>query len=59
MFGIKMDPNTGNAVTECGTYTKESDRGISDELWREMVADGKETKSRGENAAALIYSYFI
>jgi fructose/tagatose bisphosphate aldolase len=43
VFGIKMDPNTGNAVTEGGTYTKESDRGVSDELWRDMVAaaDGK------------------
>ncbi|MDR1514431.1 MAG: class II fructose-bisphosphate aldolase [Synergistaceae bacterium] len=43
VFGIKMDPGTGNAVTEGGSYIKESDRGVSDELWREMVAyaDGK------------------
>jgi fructose/tagatose bisphosphate aldolase len=43
VFGIKMDPETGNAVTEGGTYVKESDRGISDSLWQEMVAaaDGK------------------
>lgn len=39
-FGIKMDPDTGNAITEGGTYTKESDRGISMELWNEIVAFG-------------------
>mgnify|MGYP001156508136 CR=1 FL=1 len=39
-FGIKMDPDTGNAVTEGGTYTKEADRGISAELWNEIVAAG-------------------
>lgn len=37
-FGIKMDPETGNAVTEGGTYTKDPDRGISVELWNEIVA---------------------
>lgn len=36
-FGIKMDPNTGNAITEGGTYTKEADRGISVELWEKIV----------------------
>jgi fructose/tagatose bisphosphate aldolase len=43
VFGIKMDPETGNAVTEGGTYVKESDRGISDKLWNEIVktADDK------------------
>ncbi|MDR3332040.1 MAG: class II fructose-bisphosphate aldolase [Synergistaceae bacterium] len=43
VFGIKMDPETGNAVTEGGTYIKESDRGISDKLWNELVheADSK------------------
>ncbi|MDR0649227.1 MAG: class II fructose-bisphosphate aldolase [Synergistaceae bacterium] len=39
VFGIKMDPDTGNAVTEGGSYVKESDRGISDGLWQEIVAD--------------------
>ncbi|MDR1966980.1 MAG: class II fructose-bisphosphate aldolase [Synergistaceae bacterium] len=38
VFGIKMDPDTGNAVTEGGTYVKESGRGISDGLWGELVA---------------------
>jgi fructose/tagatose bisphosphate aldolase len=38
IFGIKMDPDTGNAVTEGGTYIKESGRGITDKLWDEMVA---------------------
>ncbi|MDR1019606.1 MAG: class II fructose-bisphosphate aldolase [Synergistaceae bacterium] len=39
VFGIKMDPDTGNAVTEGGSYIKESSRGISDGLWREITAD--------------------
>lgn len=37
VFGIKMDPDTGNAVTDGGTYIKENDRGISEKLWNEMV----------------------
>ncbi|MCR5335184.1 MAG: class II fructose-bisphosphate aldolase [Synergistes sp.] len=41
-FGIKMDPDTGNAITEGGTYTKENDRGISRELWDKIVAAGDE-----------------
>jgi fructose/tagatose bisphosphate aldolase len=43
VFGIKMDPDTGNAITEGGTYVKESGRGVSDALWQEMVAyaDGR------------------
>ena len=41
-YGIKMDPNTGNAITEGGTYTKEADRGISMELWEKIVAAGDE-----------------
>ena len=43
VFGIKMDPETGNAVTEGGTYVKENDRGISEKLWNELVkaADDK------------------
>ncbi|MDR1944205.1 MAG: class II fructose-bisphosphate aldolase, partial [Synergistaceae bacterium] len=43
VFGIKMDPETGNAVTVGGAYIKESDRGVSDALWQEMVsqADAK------------------
>lgn len=43
VYGIKMEPATGNAVIENGTYVKEHDRGVSDALWDEMVAwaDGK------------------
>ncbi|MDR3165138.1 MAG: class II fructose-bisphosphate aldolase [Synergistaceae bacterium] len=43
VLGIKMDPDTGNAVTDGGTYVKESGRGITDKLWDEIVtyADGK------------------
>lgn len=38
VLGIKMDPDTGNAVTDGGSYIKEADRGISEKLWHEMVA---------------------
>jgi fructose/tagatose bisphosphate aldolase len=38
VFGLKMDPDTGNAVIEDGSYVKESGRGISDALWNEMTA---------------------
>jgi fructose-bisphosphate aldolase class II len=43
VFGIKMEPETGNAVIEDGTYIKEPDRGIPVELWNEIVAycDGR------------------
>lgn len=43
VFGIKMDPDTGNAVTDGSSYIKEPDRGISQKLWDELVAyaDGK------------------
>ncbi len=43
VFGLKMDPETGNALTENGAYVKEADRGIPVELWEKMVAwaDGK------------------
>lgn len=41
-FGIKMDPETGNAVIENGSYVKEADRGISMELWNEITAAGDE-----------------
>lgn len=39
IFGVKMDTETGNAITEGGTYVKDSDRGITDALWNELVAD--------------------
>lgn len=43
VFGIKMDPDTGNADTSSGGYVKESGRGISDSLWEKIVswADGE------------------
>ena len=41
-FGIKMDPETGNAVIENGSYVKDADRGISMELWNEITAAGDE-----------------
>lgn len=43
VFGVKMDPDTGNADTSSGAYVKESGRGISDSLWSKIVswADGE------------------
>ena len=43
VFGLKMDLDTGNAVIENGSYVKETDRGISTDLWNQIVdwADGK------------------
>ena len=38
LFGVKMEPETGNAVIENDSYVKEPDRGISEELWRKIVA---------------------
>jgi len=38
VFGIKMEPDTGNAVIEGDSYVKEADRGIPVELWNEIVA---------------------
>lgn len=38
LFGLKMDPDTGNADTASGAYVKEADRGISEGLWNRMVA---------------------
>lgn len=37
-FGIEMDSETGNALTEGGTYKKDPNRGVSMELWNETVA---------------------
>ncbi|MDR2174780.1 MAG: class II fructose-bisphosphate aldolase [Synergistaceae bacterium] len=43
VYGIKMDPETGNADTSSGAYVKENGRGISDALWNKIVswADGE------------------
>ncbi|KUK40073.1 MAG: Fructose/tagatose bisphosphate aldolase [Synergistales bacterium 54_24] len=38
LFGVKMEPETGNAIIENDSYVKEPDRGISEELWRKIVA---------------------
>ncbi|MDY3868211.1 MAG: class II fructose-bisphosphate aldolase, partial [Pyramidobacter sp.] len=38
LFGIKMEPETGNAVIENGSYVKEADRGIPVSLWDELVS---------------------
>ncbi len=43
VFGLEMDSESGNAVMDCGSYVKRSDKGIPTELWRRMVkaADAK------------------
>ncbi|MDR1730717.1 MAG: class II fructose-bisphosphate aldolase [Synergistaceae bacterium] len=43
VFGVRMDPETGNADTSTGSYVKESGRGIEDSLWNRIVswADGE------------------
>ncbi len=38
VYGVRMDPETGNAVIEDGSYIKENDRGVSAELWQKLVA---------------------
>ncbi|NLL37584.1 MAG: class II fructose-bisphosphate aldolase [Fretibacterium sp.] len=44
VFGIKMDPVTGNADTSTGAYVKEKNRGIRPELWEKIVAWADEKK---------------
>jgi fructose/tagatose bisphosphate aldolase len=48
-FGLKMDPETGNADTATGAYVKESGRGVSDALWTKIVAwaDGEKIGRKG------------
>ena len=43
VYGLEMDPATGNAVVRDGSYVKDPDRGITLELWEKMVqwADGQ------------------
>lgn len=43
VFGLEMDPDSGNAVIDGGSWVKRPDRGIPTELWDKMVkaADGK------------------
>lgn len=38
VFGIEMDPGSGNAVIDDGSYVKRPDRGVTTELWDLMVA---------------------
>ncbi|RLD18467.1 MAG: class II fructose-bisphosphate aldolase [Caldiserica bacterium] len=44
VFGLKVDPDSGNAIIENDSYVKDPDRGIPMELWEEMV---KEADKRG------------
>jgi len=38
VLGLKMEQETGNAVIEGDSYIKDTDRGITEGLWRELVA---------------------
>ncbi|RKZ07130.1 class II fructose-bisphosphate aldolase, partial [Candidatus Fermentibacteria bacterium] len=38
LFGLEMDPVSGNAVIENGSYVKRADKGIPADLWEEIVA---------------------
>ncbi|PIE52501.1 ketose-bisphosphate aldolase [Candidatus Fermentibacteria bacterium] len=38
VFGLEMDPESGNAVMDGGSYVKRPDKGIPMELWERMVA---------------------
>ncbi|GAB6280438.1 MAG: class II fructose-bisphosphate aldolase [Thermovirga sp.] len=40
VFGLEMDPLTGNAVVRDGAYVKDKGRGIPVDLWERMVAWG-------------------
>lgn len=44
VFGLEIDPVSGNAVIEDGSYVKHPDRGIPMDLWEEIVswADGQD-----------------
>jgi len=44
VFGLEMDPDSGNAVIEEGSYVKRSDKGVPSDLWLQMVeyADSRE-----------------
>ncbi|MBO8153481.1 class II fructose-bisphosphate aldolase [Thermovirga sp.] len=37
VFGLMMDPETGNAITENGEFVKDPKRGIPQDLWMEIV----------------------
>ncbi len=38
VFGLEMDPESGNAIITDGSYVKRPDRGIPEDLWREVVS---------------------
>ena len=37
VFGLEMEPDTGNAIVRDGAYVKDPARGIPQDLWLEMV----------------------
>ncbi len=37
VFGLEMDPRSGNAIIENGSYVKNPDKGVPMDLWNEIV----------------------
>lgn len=40
IFGLEMDPKTGNAIVKDGSYVKDKGRGVPADLWERIVAWG-------------------
>ena len=63
LFGLEMDPVSGNAVIEGGSYLKRPDKGIPVDLWEEIVtwADGMDYPRNSGNykKANLPFHYRI
>lgn len=63
IFGLEMDPVSGNAIIENGTFLKRSNRGIPDDLWEEIVswadAQGYPRNSGDYKKANLPFHYRI
>jgi len=63
VFGLEMDPVSGNALIENGSYIKRPDKGIPAALWEELVAwaDAQEYPRNSGNykKANLPFHYLI
>ncbi len=59
LFGLEMDPESGNAVMDNGSYVKRGDKGIPMELWNRMVkaADAKGWARNSGNYKKLNLSF--
>jgi fructose-bisphosphate aldolase class II len=52
VFGLEMDPESGNAIIDNGAYVKRPDHGVPDDLWAEMV---KQADARGYSRSSGDY----